>query len=439
MPSHPIFRRASILITAAALWAPFAWAEQPPAAVTHPELPGPAAQPMTLSRALNLFRRGNLELAAARYDLDATRADVIAAGVIPNPTVSIGAAFLAHGAQQGGKQSYQVVYDQVLPIGGQVGLRKDVANEFASAAERDFAATGWELSNDVREAYLDLQMTQTRWRLLNAGLGDLGRVEGILSQRAAAGANPEYDRLRVTVERNNLAGRIAEVVGDLASARTALAQAIGPGVDPSSLSAADDIPEAPDPPVNVESLVATALAQRPEAAAARTRANAANLRIGQVRREYVPSPDVQLGYNYWTGIPTVAGDRPGSAIIVGLAIPLPVFDRGQGRVNRAVAEEQASRLRAQSVELGIRRETERAVQTMTARVEAWRRYRDTTAGQVDRLRTIAESAYREGKSGILELLDAYRAHLEASDRALDLKAQAWRATLRTERAVGPRN
>ncbi|MBI5533621.1 MAG: TolC family protein [Deltaproteobacteria bacterium] len=418
--------------------------EPPPAlAVLMPrpaqavELPGSSGQVTSLQRALELFRHGNLELVAARYDLEASRADIIAAGVIPNPSVSLGAAFLAHGHPQGGRQSYQVVYDQVLPIAGQVGLRKDVAREYATAAERDFAATAWSLSSDVRDSYVDLQVAQAKWRLLTASMIDLEKVESIISQRASAGANPEYDRLRVVVERSNLAGRVAEAAGDLAMARTALAQAIGRGVDPRTLVAEEAIPEAPDPPENLEALVARSLQQRPEVGAARTRASAANLRISQVRREYYPSPDVQLGYNYWTNLPDNGQAYTGSALLVGVGIPLPLFDHGQGRIDRAAAEEQAFRTRAQSVELAVRRDTMRAAQTMKARVESWRRYRDTTAGQVERLRGIAESAYREGKSGILELLDAYRAYLEAKERALDLKAQAWKTTLGLERAIGP--
>lgn len=397
-----------------------------------------AGSMLSEARALDAFRKANLELIASKYDLQASRADVLAAGVLPNPVVGLNGAFLIHDQPQGGTQSYTITIDQVIPIAGQVGLRRKTANELANAAEREFAAAAWTLANDVRESFLDVQVAQARFELLTAGLDDLGRVEGILTQRATAGANPEYDRLRVSVERNNLGGRLAAAVGDLGAARTALAQAIGPGIAPASLVVERDIPESPDPPQDLDRIVSLALSQRPEIAAATLRMRAANLRVSQVKREYVPSPDVQVGYNLWRSPPGGPGIEKGGALIVGLGIPLPLFDHGQGRVGRAQAEEQAQRVRATAIELGIRRETVRAAQTMASRVESWRRYRDTTSGQVEKLRSIAEVAYREGHSGIIELLDAYRAYLESRERALDLKAEAWRTSLALERAIGPR-
>lgn len=401
------------------------------------DLPGSIGEVLSPSRALDLFRQGNLALVAARHDLEAARADIIAAGVLPNPTLSLNGTFLTHGWPQGGRQSYVIAYDQVLPVAGQVGLRKDVARGHASAAERDFVATAWSLGCDVRENYLDLQVAQSRWRVSKAGIADLRRVEGIIAQRAAAGANPDYDRLRVVVELNNLSGRLAEATSELSTARAELAQSIGRNVDARHLVVEDEIPESPDPPTNFDEIVARALAQRPEVSAAHLRVDAAGYRITQTRREYYPSPDVQVGFNYWTNLPQNDTYLTGSAIIVGIGIPLPVFDHGQGRVDRAAAEQLALRARSEAVEVSVRREAVRGAQAMQARVEAWRNYRDTTAGQVERLRSIAESAYREGKSGILELLDAYRAYLESKERALDLRASAWRTTLALQRALGP--
>lgn len=436
--SRPAMRTSAGIAAAAfgLLMCSVSQAQQPPA--TSPAPLVSVGQPVTEASALAAFRRGNLELIASKYDLEASRADVIAAGVLPNPIVGLNGAFLLHGLPQGGEQSYTITVDQVLPVAGQVGLRRKTANELASAAEKEFAASAWSLASDVRESFLDVQVAQARYNLLNAGLDDLGRVEGILTQRAAAGANPEYDRLRVSVERNNLMGRVAAASGDLGAARTALAQAIGPRINPSTLAVEPEIPESPDPPRDLERVVRLALSQRPEIAAATLRTSAANLRVSQVRREYVPSPDLQVGYNMWRSPPGSPGVEKGGALIVGVGIPIPLFDRGQGRIGRAAAEEQAQRVRATAVELGIRRETMRAAQTMASRVESWRRYRDTTAGQVERMRGIAEVAYREGHSGIIELLDAYRAYLESRERALDLKAEAWRTSLVLERAIGPR-
>src|SRR5882672_5935784 len=58
----------------------------------------PAGRPLSLSRAVELFRRQNLRLVAGRHQVSAARADAVVAGLIANPSLSFGAQFLTHGA-----------------------------------------------------------------------------------------------------------------------------------------------------------------------------------------------------------------------------------------------------------------------------------------------------------------------------------------------------
>lgn len=396
------------------------------------------ATTITLRDALARMSQSSLELAAARHDLSAARADVIAAGVLTNPNVAVNGQFLLFGAPAQGEQSFNVVVDQVIPLGGQVGLRKDVARGYASAAERDFAAVAWTLASAVRDAYLDLQTAQARVRLIGDSLRDLERVEGILAERARNGANPVYDSVRVQLERADVSAQLTAAQADLGQARVALAQAIGPGVDARTLAAEEPGEELPDAPTDLAALEASAVQRRSEIQAAKLRAQAADLRTTQIRREYFPSPDVQVGYSGWRGVPTDTGTRGGGSLYVGVSVPIPFFDHGQGKIDRAAAEASAARARAESAELGIRREVQRAAQTMTNQVTAYRTYRATALGQPERLRAMAEVSYREGRGTVMELLDAYRTNLTLKQRAIELRMNAWRATSDLERAVGPR-
>ena len=44
---------------------------------------------LSLAQAIERFGRENLTLAAARYELSAARAEIIAAGVLPNPRLAL--------------------------------------------------------------------------------------------------------------------------------------------------------------------------------------------------------------------------------------------------------------------------------------------------------------------------------------------------------------
>lgn len=440
--SRRLARTALVLAPALAL----ALAARPaPAAEPEATAPAPAPPPtapaaghtLSLAEALERFRHQNLELAAARFDVSAARADALGAGLYANPTISATGAFLVHGIPSGGQQELYLTVTQPAPIAGQVGLRRDAAQGFATAAEREFAAAAWQLTSDVRLAYLDLQIAQAKLALAAAATRDLDRVQAIIAERVTAGANPAYDRVRVGVEQSGARARQTDAEAELFAARAALAQTIGRDVEPATLVAEDLAGEPAELPTDGRALVSAALARRAEVAAAKARATAGDLRTEAAKRAVVPTPDVSLGYSHFFRIPNDPSPKDGGAVTVGLSVPLPLFDRGQGTVGRSTAEAEAQRLRARQVEVTVARDVEVAYATAAARVAAWKRFRDTVAGDVERMRQMAEVGYREGRGSVLELLDAYGSYVVARSRAVELRGAALRATQQLARAVGP--
>jgi cobalt-zinc-cadmium efflux system outer membrane protein len=384
--------------------------------------------------ALERLRRESLQLLAARHRVSQARADVVAAGVWPNPTLLVNALPITQGALSGGRNELTVGVAQEIPLAGQVGLRKSVARELLTAEEKAYASTVFHAVFDLRTVYVDLASAQERYRVLRGGIADLSRGEAIVAERAARGATPAYDRYRVSVERGQAESRLADAEVDLASARAALATLIGQSVSTGTLTAAPLPDELPDPPGALEPLVRRALASRPDLDAARAFASAAETNIALVRRSYVPSPSLSATYGRLWAVPE-AGD--GHQLYLGVGLPLPVFDRGQGRKDRAVAEAAEARVQSDAFALQVRREVERTFAVLRVRVEAYRKFREATAKDADRLRATAELAYREGRTNIVELLDAYRTYLETQERLIELRADALRARLDLERALGP--
>jgi cobalt-zinc-cadmium efflux system outer membrane protein len=394
----------------------------------------PPSPPLGRVEVIERVKRENTSALAARHRLSASRAAVVAAGVWPNPNVSATALFLTHGAVTGGNQEFTVSVDQVVPVAGQVGLRKDVARGYSSAEERAYAATLWQLVEDARVAYVDLQRAQARARVVRAGLADLSRVESIVETRSAAGATSPYDRVRVGVERSRMEARVASAEAETVTARAALAQAIGKSVDARTVAADDDLDDVTSAPADVDALVRRALAQRPEVGSARARTDASELRVSLLRRQYVPSPDLSVGYARYVDVPGVGN---GGAVLAGVSFPVPLFDHGQGTVDRGLAEAAEERARKEGVELAVRREVEGAAGVLAVRAAAWKKFKETVQADVEKLRTTAELSYREGRASILELLDAYNAYVDAQERRIDLQAGAARAALDLDRALGP--
>ena len=156
------------------------------AALAETPLPG-AGPVLTRDAAVERLKRENLTLLAGRHRLSQARADIIAAGVWTNPNLTVNGLFLTHGVVTGGNEEVAISVDQVIPIAGQVGLRKDLARGLLGAEERAYAASVWDAIGDAKIAYVDLQRAQARWRAVRAGMADLAKVETIVTERTTAG------------------------------------------------------------------------------------------------------------------------------------------------------------------------------------------------------------------------------------------------------------
>jgi cobalt-zinc-cadmium efflux system outer membrane protein len=436
IPRRPSLGLLTLLLSATAHAEP-APATLPP--TTDPAPPAaapPTLDTLSLNQASDRFRRENLRLVAARYDVSAARAEVIAAGVLPNPNLSLGAELFLHGQPESADQQYSAMLSQALPLSGHIGARKDAAELGATAAEREFAATSWQLFGELRRAYLGLQLVQERYAVLHAGLSDLDRIERVLAERAAAGANPAYDRVRLQVERGSLRARLSEAEFAAATASAELAGAIGGSPLDSQLVAGDALGEPSLESRETSALVRLALAQRHEVAASRLQATAAEARLRATRLRYLPDPEIGVGYARWRSIPGAASNAGGGALLLSASIPLPIFDHGQGSIQQKLEQSRAARVQERDVQNLIAREVALAASTLRAARVAYQEYRTGAQKDAEAVRRIAEISYREGRGSILELLDAYSSYLRVQEQALDLRARALGAGIDLQQALG---
>lgn len=392
---------------------------------------------ISLTQALARFQRENLQLAAAKYEVSSARADIIAAGLLPNPRVSLGAAFKIHGDSQGAEREYQVMLAQSLPIWGRLGASKEAAQLTANALEREFAAEAWARLGDVRRAYLAVQLAEGRQLVLAAGLADLESVRRVLEARAAAGANPVYDRVRLEVERGSLRARIAQADVQVSEARAELASAIGGAPSPNELAAADELAEPAGDTRELAQLVRRALEHRHEVAASRLQSGAAEARVRATRKRFLPEPELGIGYSRWTHIAGLPSSSVGGALLASASLPLPFFDRGQGTIEREIEQSSAARVRERDAKNTVQREVELALRKLRLTTGAYVAYRREASPQVSQVRKIAEVTYREGRGTILELLDAYNSYLRVEEQALELRGAALASAVELQQAIGP--
>ena len=180
-------------------------------------------------------------------------------------------------------------------------------------------------------------------------------------------------------------------------------------------------------------LAAGAVEARGDYRAAAARRTAADAWAGLAARGAIPDLDVVVGVMTTDG---AGGDAIGATL--GLALSLPTFDRGQGvaaqaRAARAVAvAEQRWLVTTVPSQIAIARD---AVVRLRAQAE---RLAGDQLARLDPLLRAAETGYREGEAGIVELLDAYRTARGVRLRDLELRRDARLAELDLWLALGRR-
>jgi cobalt-zinc-cadmium efflux system outer membrane protein len=233
-----------------------------------------------------------------------------------------------------------------------------------------------------------------------------------------------------------LGARIAQAGTDVSAAGAELSRAIG-GPQADAYLAADALPEPSALPADAAALIRRALERRPEIAATRLQVDAADARVTAAKRRYLPEPELGVGYSRWAAIAGLPASTNGGALMVQASFPLPLFDRGQGTVDRQVELGRVARARRTEAQKGVAREVKFAFDRLSLAVSAYDRYRQNALGQAESVRKIAEVTYREGRGTILELLDAYGSYLRVSEQALELRGAALSAEIELERALGP--
>jgi outer membrane protein, heavy metal efflux system len=319
--------------------------------------------------------------------------------------------------------------EQSIPISGRLSLLRQAGASSVRATEAEAAFDLWQARTGVRLAFYQLVAAQEREKIYAAAIREIDGVIRILRDREREGEGSKFDRLRTERERAELLaeGALGQAATELERGR--LLAFLPPDTQISAVAGAIE--------TRLLALDSAALAQR--ALNVREDYRAEQRRVEQFRLEQraagrlgIPEPVVNAGLKR----ADVGENQIAKGPVIGVSIPLPLFNRGQAEVTRFAAEQERAGARLQILSQRIRAEIEGNVRAFNVRMQARDRYRQELAESGPELVRIATVAYQEGEIGILQLLDAYRTQRQAELRMLEIQAAVKQAQIELERVVG---
>jgi cobalt-zinc-cadmium efflux system outer membrane protein len=392
---------------------------------------------LTLDQAVAEALERNPSLAVERREIDIAKGVRRQAGIYPfNPELEAdGGAGRArdrvNADERRGVDTKSVGLFQTIWLQGQRGLRVRSAQAGVLRAENAVRDVERQVVADTVKAYGELVVSQERLELAREILGVVRQLREAAQKLFEADEVPQLDVFRADVEVLRAENRVAAEERTVAAAQRELALLVGRLPD-QALRAVAPSPALPAPRGDIAALSREAFARRADLSAAVAAVQGARAELDLIRAERF-FPELRVGLKYEEAREFDSVSQRG---LLTVSVPLPLFNRRQGDLDRARGE--LAKQEAQ-VEL-TRRRIEKEVASALQQVEASRRivdrYARTILPQQERNFSLLREAYALGQLRITDVFVGEREFIEGREAYVEAVAAGNAATADLYRALG---
>lgn len=376
---------------------------------------------MTEKQFVDEVLRAGLTSKIAELEAGVGRAESVGAGAWANPSVNWQREGV--GAGGGAPGNTQDILSLSLPIvlSGRLGLEREAALAGAEAAAFRRSRAKAELRHEAVNRFYDVVAAVQRRDAASISFRAMRLLADVIAAREKAGDASGYDRQRIALEAAMVNDEVSEAIARERTAKTSALGLLpeGHGFLPDFVG---DLSR-PPPAVNLQLLVRRSTERRGDLRALRAEIVAAESAGRAAARSVIPEAAVS------GGVQLLDAGKPGARVgyVVGVELPLPLFQRRQGEQARAVARRDLIQARHAALEREVRLHVVTAHEESIALRTRLETYRREVLGRAVELRRIAAAAYRGGASDLLVLVDAERGARQAQLGAVDLARAVIRA------------
>lgn len=377
--------------------APAAWAQSTPAA--NPTLSSTATllTPDTaIALALDHAPRG----AAARARLEAAGGAVDQADTSPNPEIGFELENFSGSGPYRDFRSSERTYSlsQTIELGGKRGRRTDAARAARDGAAADLTLARLDLARDVRLALSEAVAATRQVALTQDGLRLAVAVQDSIKARVEAGREAPIQASRADITRRQAQLALDQANRRLTIARQTLAGLTGLAPDAISLD------EGWFTRIDAGNAAAGgdgADLRRRQADVARGRAE---LSVEQAKS--IPDVTLSAGFRQFR-------EDGENAFLVGVSVPIPIFDSNRGAIAKARADLVAAEADLAAERIDLDRRTHAARANLAAARDTARTLQDSIIPTAEQAFALANEGYAQGKFAYLDVLEAQRMLVDA--------------------------
>lgn len=402
--------------------------KRPPTTVSDvPEIAEPNGV-ITLRQALALALMRNPELKAFSWEVRASEARTLQASLLPNPEIAVEVEEVGGTGERSGFDGAEttIALGQLIELAGKPTKRKRLASLESKLAGWDYEAKRLDVLTDVAHAFVNVLAAQERLKLAEELVQLSEQILNAVTQRVNAGKDSPVEKTKAQValasariEQKKARQRLASARKQLAAtwgSKTAVFEGVTGQLDVTS-------------PIPSESELRQLLEQNPDLArwAAEMERRRAALELEKANA--ITDPTIFGGMQRFN-------ETDDTSVVFGLSIPVPAFNRNQGRILEARYNLARAREQRGAVEANLYATLADAYQALSSAFVEVTDLKNEVLPGAESAFDAARRGYSEGKFDYLMVLDAQRTLFEAEASYIDSLVSYHKAKADIERLTG---
>ncbi len=324
---------------------------------------GPA-NGLTFDQAVDILLRNNLDLIARQFEIPAAQADILTASLRANPIFYADSQLVPYGEytpkRPGGQTQYDVNVSYPVDYSGKRKARTAVAVQAKRGVEAQFQDAIRIQMNNLATAYVSVLAARETVRYVSTGLKGIDGVLQVTKSLAARGGRTSADVARIEAQRESSAVGLVDAEEALLRAKRTLGGVLSMSpLEAEALEIRASIRDDAPPPPPGEQLVAMALSCRPDVVAYRIGLSYANAGLNlQNANKYADAYVLFQPYTFQNNSPNHL--KSSYSYAFGVTVPLPLYNRNQGNIERAKINIQQTQKQLENIERQVVNEVRQA-------------------------------------------------------------------------------
>ncbi len=383
---------------------------------------------LSLRQAMALALLRNPELRAFAWEIRAAEARLLQAGLWPNPELELEVEEFAGTGELAGTNAaeFTVGLAQTFPLGGDIARRREVAGFKARLAGWDYEAARIGVLAALTRRYVNVLARERRLAVAQQDMELAKALASTTEKRVEAGAAPQVEQVRARVPVARAQVRLREAKRELDVARRQLALMWDQDV-PTFQNVAGELDTLRAPPA--PEALAGLIEQNPQVARWAAEIGLRRAEADLARAEAVPDVTVAVGVKRLNEIDE-------TAMLVGISLPLAIFDRSQGSISAARHGVTAAQQRRREVELLLARQLSEAWTQLANAYDQAVTLRKTALPAAEEAFDVTRRAFEQGDVDFLDALDAERTLVELRTQHVTALADYHVAAVEIESLIG---